>query len=327
LSENSNNTIISIEKLKKHFITPQGVVRAIDGVSFSVKKGEIFGLVGESGSGKSTVAYTIAGIYKPTEGKILYYRGQDVLDISKSCKNRSKIVKKEIQIVFQDPGTSLNPKRNIKQILGLPLKVHGLVKNSKDEIREVKNLLTMTNLPIDYMYKYPSMLGGGEKQIVAIARALATSPSFIIWDEPTSALDVSIQAKIINMIIRAQEKYKLTGIFITHDLSLMRNLSSRVAIMYLGKIREIGPTKELYTNPLHPYTKMLFSSIPVVLEEEEKLKPQKVHSVGEIPSPVNIPSGCSFHSRCPWKKNICTKEEPKMLEVKKGYFVKCHLYE
>lgn len=318
---------MSIEKLKKYFVTRQGLVRAVDGVSFSIKKGEMFGLIGESGSGKSTVAYTIIGMYKPTEGKILYYRNQDILDIGKRCTSRSNIVKKEIQIVFQDPSSSLNPKRSIKQILELPLKTHGLIKSSNDGVRQVEKLLMMVNLPLDYMYKYPGMIGGGERQLVAIARALATNPSFIVLDEPTSALDVSIQAKIINTLIQLQEKLKLSCIFITHDLSLMRNLASRVAIMYLGKICEISPIDELYTNPLHPYTQMLFSSIPVMSEEEEKLKPKKIKSVGEIPSPVNIPSGCSFHSRCPWKKKICTKEEPKMIEIKKGRFVKCHLYE
>lgn len=325
--ENNNNIIMSIEKLKKYFATRQGLVRAVDGVSFSIKKGEMFGLIGESGSGKSTVAYTIIGMYKPTEGKILYYRNQDILDISERCTSRSNIVKKEIQIVFQDPSSSLNPKMSIKQILELPLKTHGLIKGSNDGVRQVEKLLTMVNLPLDYMYKYPGMIGGGERQLVSIARALATNPSFIVLDEPTSALDVSIQAKIINTLIQLQEKLKLSCIFITHDLSLMRNLASRLAIMYLGKICEISPIAELYTNPLHPYTQMLLSSIPVISEEEEKLKPKKIQSVGEIPSPVNIPSGCSFHSRCPWKKKICTKEEPKMLEVKKGRFVKCNLYE
>ena len=325
--ENNNNIIISIEKLKKYFVTRQGLVRAVDGVSFSIKKGEIFGLIGESGSGKSTVAYTIIGMYKPTEGKILYYRGQDILDIGKRCTSRSSIVKKEIQIVFQDPSTSLNPKRSIKQILELPLKTHGLIKSSNDGFRQVEKLLMMVNLPLDYMYKFPSMIGGGERQLVAIARALATNPSFLVLDEPTSALDVSIQANIINTLIQLREKLKLSCIFITHDLSLMRNLASRVAIMYLGKICEISLIVELYTNPLHPYTQMLFSSIPVISKEEEKLKPHKIKSVGEVPSPVNIPSGCSFHPRCHWRKEICTKEEPKMLEIKKGQFVKCHLYE
>ena len=324
--ENSNNIIISIEKLKKYFATRQGLVRAVDGVSFFIKKGETVGLIGESGSGKSTVAYTIIGMYKPTEGKIFFYRGQDILDIGKRCTSRSKIVKKEIQIVFQDPSTSLNPKRSIKQILEFPLKMHGLIKNSNDGARQVEKLLMMVNLPLDYMYKYPRMIGGGERQMVAIARALAVNPSFIILDEPTSALDVSIQARIINMLIRLRKKLKLSCLFITHDLSLMRNLASRVAIMYLGKICEIGPVAEFYTNPLHPYTQMLLSSVPVISEEEEKFKPQKIKSVGEMPSPVNIPSGCSFHLRCPWKKDICITEEPKMLEIEKEHFIKCHLY-
>ncbi|GAG35994.1 unnamed protein product, partial [marine sediment metagenome] len=249
--------IVTIGQLKKHFVTRQGIVKAVDGISFFVEEGETFGLVGESGSGKSTVAYTVVGMYRPTEGKIIYRRE----DISRETKNRSHTMKKEIQIVFQDPGTSLNPTRSIKQILEMPLKVHNISKNHKDRIDKIKELLEMVQLPVDYMYKYPSMIGGGEKQMVAIARALATNPSFVLLDEPTSALDVSVQAKLINMLIQFQKKFKLSYLFITHDLSLMRNVASRVAIMYLGKICEIAPSSEFFKNPLHPYTQMLLSSI------------------------------------------------------------------
>jgi len=318
---NLSEEILTFENVKKYFVTPQGVVRAIDGISFSVKKGETFGLIGESGSGKSTLAYTVSGIYRPTEGKIVFNKQ----DISGKFSKRSKFLKKEIRIVFQNPGSSLNPRRNIKQIIELPLKVHHISKN-KDRNRKVEDLLEIVGLPIDYLYKYPRELGGGEKQMVAITRALASNPSLIILDEPTSALDVSIQAKIINILIKLQKKYNLTYLFITHDLSLMRNVASRVAIMYLGKICEVATAFEFFKNPLHPYTQMLLSSIPVISYEEEVLKPQKIISVGEIPSPVNIPPGCSFHFRCPKKMDICSQEDPVMVEICKGHNVRCHLY-
>jgi len=317
-----NNCILKAERIKKYFYTPQGIVKAVDGVSFTIQKGEILGLVGESGSGKSTVAYTIVGMYKPTEGKITFQKK----DISKKALNRSRLLKKEIQIVFQDPGSSLNPRRNIMQIIGLPLKVHGFAKSRRDLYIQVEKLLRMVELPVSYVFKYPNMIGGGEKQMVGIARALATNPSLVVLDEPTSALDVSIQAKIINMLIRIQNELNLSYLFITHDLSLMRNIASRVIIMYLGKICEIAPTLQFFKNPLHPYTKMLLSSIPVISDEEEALKPKKIKSIGEIPSPVNIPTGCSFHLRCPWKKEICVQKDPEMLKIEKGHFVRCHLY-
>lgn len=317
-----SNIILTIGQLKKHFVTRQGIVKAVDGISFFVEEGETFGLVGESGSGKSTVAYTVVGMYRPTEGKIIYRRE----DISRETKNRSHTMKKEIQIVFQDPGTSLNPTRSIKQILEMPLKVHNISKNHKDCIDKIKELLEIVQLPVYYMYKYPSMIGGGEKQMVAIARALATNPSLVLLDEPTSALDVSVQAKIINMLIQFQKKFKLSYLFITHDLSLMRNVASRVAIMYLGKICEIAPSSDFFKNPLHPYTQMLLSSIPVISDEEEALKPKKIMSTGEIPSPVDVPSGCSFHLRCPKKMDVCSCEDPIMVEVSEGHTVRCHLY-
>ena len=317
------NNILTIDQLKKYFFTSQGIIKAVDGISFFIKEGETFGLVGESGSGKSTVAYTVIGIYKPTEGKIVY---REKKDIGLETRKRPHILKKEIQIVFQDPGTSLNPTMNIKQILELPLKVHSICKNHKDYIDKVKELLEMVQLPVSYMYKYPSMIGGGEKQMVAIARALATNPSFVLLDEPTSALDVSVQAKIINMLVKFQKKFKLSYLFITHDLSLMRNVADQVAIMYLGKICEIASAFEFFNNPLHPYTQMLLSSIPVISLEEEALKPKRIMSTGEIPSPVNVPPGCSFHLRCFKKMDICSREDPVMKKISKGHTVRCHLY-
>ncbi len=312
---------LKVTNLKKYFYTKRGTVKAADGVSFSIQEKETVGLVGESGSGKSTVAYTIMGIYNPTQGNITF-RDQD---ISKESKKRPKHFKKEIQIVFQDPGSSLNPRRSIKQILEHPLRVHHITGNGS-LTEQVEKLLDMVGLPSDYMYKYPQAIGGGERQIIAIARALATNPSFIVLDEPTSALDVSVQAKIINLLMELQEELNLTYLFITHDLSLMRNMATRVAIMYLGKICEIAYTADFFQNPMHPYTRMLLSSIPVVSKEEEELKPKKIISHGEIPSPVNIPPGCSFHLRCPEKMDICSKADPDTTELEKTHFVRCHLY-
>ena len=314
--------IVRIEGLIKYFFTKQGIVRAVDNVSFSIFQGETLGLVGESGSGKTTVAHTLGGIYKATGGKA-FFKDQS---LNKDYSGRSKTLKKEIRIVFQDPGSSLNPRWSIKQILELPLKVHGTSGN-KDRMGVIIELLRMVELPPEeYLYKYPQTIGGGEKQMVAIARALATDPSFIALDEPTSALDVSIQAKIINLLMRLQKKLNLTYLFITHDLSLMRNLANRVAIMYLGKISEVAPTMEFFQQPLHPYTKMLLSSIPVISDEEEGLKPERVVSRGEIPSPVNVPSGCSFHLRCPQCMEICSRVDPTMVEIKKSHLVRCHLF-
>jgi len=311
--------IITVKNLKKHFPTDEGIVRAVDGISFSINEGETFGLVGESGSGKSTTAYTLMGLYTPTEGEIAY-KG---VDISIGVKKRPLSFKKEMQMVFQDPGSSLNPKKSIREILELPLKVHGV---PADERRKrVIELLHMVELPDDYLERQPTKIGGGEKQMVAIARALATNPRFITLDEPTSALDVSMQAKIINKLIQFQEEFDLSYLFITHNLSLMRNVASRVGIMYLGKLCEVAPTGEFFTRPLHPYTKMLLSSIPVITDEEERVKPEKVVSRGEIPSPVNVPSGCYFHPRCNECKDICMKDDPPMIEVEPGHFVKCHL--
>jgi peptide/nickel transport system ATP-binding protein len=319
--------ILTVTDLKKYFVIGHSdllrrkpiTVKAVDDISFAVREGETFGLVGESGSGKSTVAYTTIGMYRPTAGHISF-RGQDLFD---GRKPRPQSLRKEIQIVFQDPGSSLNPRRTVQQILELPLRIH---RPQEERQEEIVRLLEMAELPPDYMHKYPQMLGGGEKQMVAIARALATEPSFIILDEPTSALDVSIQAKIINLLIGLQREFQLSYLFITHDLSLMRNVASRVAIMYLGKICEVARTVEFFRNPYHPYTQMLLSSIPTVSVEEEKLKPKKIISTGEIPSPVNIPTGCSFHLRCPAKMEICSRVDPVMIEVEEGHIVRCHLH-
>lgn len=317
----SPEEILTVKGLKKYFKTTQGVVKAVDDVSFSVVKNETFGLVGESGSGKSTVGHVIMGIYGPTAGNITFM-GKD---ISKGVGRRPKELKKKIQIVFQDPASSLNPRRTIRQILELPLRVHHLAPDG-DYNKRVFEMMDLIELPREFAERYPGEQGGGEKQAVAIGRALATSPSFVVLDEPTSALDVSIQAKIINMLMRFQKEFDLSYLFITHNLSLMRNVARRVAIMYLGKIAELAETSEFFSNPLHPYTKMLLSAVPVITPEEEALKPEKVTSTGEITGALNVPPGCSFHPRCPFVMDICSKAVPSLIEYKKSHYVACHLY-
>ncbi len=315
--------ILSIENLVKHFPTKMGIVRAVDDISVDIVEGDTLGLVGESGSGKTTAAQCVVGIYPPTSGRIVF----DGTPIGVMFNRRDKELKRKIRIVFQDPGSSLNPKRTIKQILSVPLKVHGMG-TERERLAMMSRLLEMVGLPpTEYLYKHPQAIGGGEKQMVAIARALATNPQFVVLDEPTSALDVSVQGKIINLLIRLAEELDLTYLFITHDLSLMRNVATRVAIMYLGKLCEIARTKEFFRSPMHPYTRMLLSSIPVVTDQEESLKPEKIVSKGEIPSPVNVPSGCSFHLRCPERMPVCSTVDPEMIALKDDRVVRCHLYD
>jgi len=324
----NENEILVAKKLVKHFPINRSslfkqkwvVVKAVDGIDFTVTKGECLGLVGESGSGKSTTAYMIVGMYGPTGGE-LKFKGED---IARPAVQRPKYLKKDIQIIFQDPGSSLNPHRNINDILEGPLQVHGRTKKGKAMKQRVLDLLDLVELPAAYRFKSPATIGGGERQMVAIARALATDPSFIVLDEPTSALDVSVQAKIINMLMRIQKQFDLTFLFITHDLSLMRNVATRIAIMYLGKIAEIAPAADFFETPLHPYTQMLLSSIPVVTKAEMALRPDKIRSVGEIPSPVDVPPGCSFNTRCPLKQERCFTDDPVMREISPGHFARCH---
>jgi len=316
------NKILEIKNLKKYFPLTNGqVVKAVDSVNLEISEGETLGLVGESGSGKSTIAYVLVGMYEATEGKIIY-KGED---IAKTGLHRSLKQKREIQIIFQDPGSSLNPRRTIAESVMLPLQIHN--KMSKGDMKKrVDELLEWVGIPKEFFDKYPRTLGGGERQLVSVARALATNPSLMILDEPTSALDVSVQAKVISKLIDLQKELNVAYLFITHDLSLMRNVAHRVAILYLGRMCEQAPTAEFFDKPLHPYTQMLLSSIPVATAEEEKMKPVRILSKGEIPSPVNVPSGCAFHQRCRDNMPICTEKRPVMKEVFPGHYVCCHLY-
>lgn len=319
--------LLVVKDLVKYFPIRAGIfhrkiaeVKAVEEVSFDIRGGEIFGLVGESGSGKSTVGKTLLGIYKPTEGTVRF-KGRDVTTLT---KENARFFKKEAQMVFQDPKSSLNPRRSIKSTLEEALIVHKIGRNGREREKMVGGLLEMVELPPSYMYKYPSMLSGGQRQRVAFARALALDPSFIVLDEPTSALDVSVQAKMIRLLQRLQAKRQISYLFISHDLSLMRTMASRTAVMYLGRIYELAPTEELFMNPLYPYTKTLISAVPVVSEEERRMKPEKQSLGGEIPSSINPPRGCAFHPRCSLVERICSEQLPDLVEVKHGHFVRCH---
>jgi len=316
----SESELVSLRDLKKHFKTIKGLVRAVDGISFAIHAEETFGLVGESGSGKSTAAYVMIGMQDPTEGEI-YYRGKLV---AKAGRKRVRFTGSDMQIVFQDPSSSLNPHKTIKQILEMPLRTNSVP--ARERNKRVKELLSHVGLPEAFLNKYPRKIGGGEQQLVGVARALAVNPSLVVLDEPTSALDVSMQANIINLLARLQQDLSLAYLFITHDLSLMRNVASRVAIMYLGKIQEVASTEQFFTNPLHPYTKTLLSSIPVVTKEDEQAKPPKSSSRGEIASPINPPSGCRFHPRCHQCASRCGKEEPPLVEVEPEHLVRCYQF-
>ncbi|MFQ5794746.1 MAG: ABC transporter ATP-binding protein [Candidatus Bipolaricaulia bacterium] len=319
--------LLVVENLVKHFPVRVGLfqrqigeVRAVEGVSFEIKSGEIFGLVGESGSGKSTIGKILAKIHTPTRGTIRF-NGTDVIKLTGKDLG---LFKKEVQMVFQDPKSSLNPRRSVKSTLEEPLIVHKIAKNRRDRKKVVADLLRMVELPPSYMYKYPSALSGGQRQRVAIARALALNPSFIVLDEPTSALDVSVQAKIIRLLKYLQTELQLSYLFISHDLSLMRTVVSRTAVMYVGRIYELAATEDLFTTPLHPYTRTLISAVPVISEAERQAKPIKQSRGGEIPSPMNPPSGCAYHPRCSLADQICSRRLPDLVEVMPNHFVRCH---
>jgi len=319
--------ILQVENLVKYFPVRSGLlhkvvgqVRAVDDVSFDVQEGEIFGLVGESGSGKSTMAKSIVQVYGLTRGTV-YFQGKNT---SAMTKQMTKWFRSEVQMVFQDPKSSLNPRRSIVSTLEDPLIICGIGQSRMEREKIIRTLLEQVEMSSRYMHKYPSALSGGQRQRIAIARSLAVNPSFLALDEPTSALDVSVQAKLINLFLRLKEELALSYLFITHNLSLVRTISARAAVMYLGKIYELGPTDALFRHPIHPYTKTLIAAAPVITEEEEHIKPQEMSKEGEIPSPVNPPSGCAFHPRCSAAQPRCSETLPSQVEVEPGHFVWCH---
>ncbi len=320
--------LLRVEDLKKHFPIHKGVIRrqvgavhAVDGVSFEIYKGETLGLVGESGCGKSTTGRTILRLYKPTAGKIIY----DGVDLASLKEKEMRKMRGKLQIIFQDPYASLNPRMTVADIVGEPLIVHKLA-NGKEIQERVEELLGLVGLNPAFANRYPHEFSGGQRQRIGIARALALQPELIICDEPISALDVSIQAQVINLLEDLQEQFGLTYLFIAHDLSMVRHISDRVAVMYLGVIVELAEHEELYDHPLHPYSQALLYAVPIhdpIAEEHRR----RILLEGDVPSPVNPPSGCRFHTRCPIAESICSEQRPEWREVKPGHFVACHLVE
>ncbi|MBP2241164.1 oligopeptide/dipeptide ABC transporter ATP-binding protein [Cytobacillus eiseniae] len=320
--------ILEVNDLKKHFPIKAGFlqktvgsIKAVDGLSFKVKKGETIGLVGESGCGKSTAGRTLIRLYEPTSGEIIF-KGRNISNIGEGELRRS--VRKDIQMVFQDPYASLNPRKTLKSILSEPMITHNLY-GSKERQEKIQDLLDKVGFNPLFINRYPHEFSGGQRQRIGIARALALNPDMIIADEPVSALDVSIQAQIINLMEDLQEELDLTYVFISHDLSVVRHISDRVGVMYLGKIMEFASKKDLYEEPLHPYTQALMSAVPVPKRKGAQAR-ERIILKGDLPSPANPPQGCVFHTRCPAATPMCSEQIPSFKEVKKDHFVACHLY-
>ena len=316
--------ILEVKHLKKYFPLKKGkfkegdpCVKAVDDITFDLYEGETLGLVGESGCGKSTLGRTIIRLYEPTSGEVIF-EGEDV---AKKSRKEMRALREEMQFIFQDPYSSLNPRMTVFNILAEPLIAHGKFKRGPELDAYVKNLMDRCGLPSYYCYRYPHQFSGGQRQRIGIARSLALDPSFIICDEPVSALDVSIQSQIINLMKDMQEEKNISYIFISHDLSVVKHISDRVGVMYLGSMMELADKNEIYSNPQHPYTRALIGAIP--LPDPTKRKEMQVIQ-GEIPSNVNIPKGCKFNPRCPFAKDICREQEPATKEVKPNHFVKGH---
>lgn len=321
------SSLVEIKGLCKYFKTKKGIfsgnkglLKAVDGVSFNIEKGETLGLVGESGCGKSTLGRTLLKLYNPTAGEIFYNSNE----IGKLSNKDMKPYRKNMQMIFQDPYASLNPRLTVGDIIGEPLDIHNIAQG-KDREEKIKYYIHKVGLHPDHINRYPYEFSGGQRQRIGIARALAVNPDFIVCDEPISALDVSIQAQIVNMLEELQDEMGLTYLFIAHDLSMVKHISNRVGIMYLGKLVEISDSKEVYSNPVHPYTKALLSAIPIPNPDIAKSK-QRIILEGDIPSPIDPPPGCRFMSRCRYAKPICGEVEPELKEVSSGHCVACHLF-
>jgi len=320
-----NDVLIDVRNLKMHFPITKGVlfqrrvgaIRAVDDISFSIKRGETLGLVGESGCGKSTTGRAILQLYRPTAGAVCF----EQTDLTRLKGEALRRMRRRMQIIFQDPYASLNPRMTVGSIVGEPLLVHGLARGKQLQER-VQDLLSLVGLNPYFVNRYPHEFSGGQRQRIGIARALAVQPDFVVCDEPISALDVSIQAQIINLLEELQERFRLTYLFIAHDLSVVRHISNRVAVMYLGKIMELADRNEIYQNPKHPYTQALLSAIPIpdpVIED----KRQRIILEGDLPSPANPPQGCNFSTRCPVAMDICHEAEPAVEDIGGGHWVAC----
>ncbi|MFI5030048.1 MAG: ABC transporter ATP-binding protein [Reyranellales bacterium] len=317
-------TLLSVKNLKKHFAISSGVfarthdyVHAVDGVSFDIGKGETLGLVGESGCGKSTTGRCILRLIEPTSGEV-WFQGADVTRLGTDALRQ---LRRDMQIIFQDPYASLNPRLTVGAIIGEALQIHGLAKSRKALEERVVELLETVGLQPDHLFRFPHEFSGGQRQRIGIARALAVEPKLVVCDEPVSALDVSIQAQVINLLEDLQEKFELTYLFIAHDLSVVEHISSRVAVMYLGRVVEFAPSRALYDAPLHPYTEALLSAVPI---PDPTVKRKRIMLQGDVPNPIRPPSGCHFHTRCPIAKPECAQRDPELLEKRPGHWVACH---
>ena len=315
-------SLVKVENVKKYFSVRGSLfkkVKAVDGVTFTIGEAETFGVVGETGCGKSTLGRVILRLLKPTAGKV-YFMNEDVLKLS---GEKLKRFRKMAQMVFQDPHSSLNPRMTILEIVLEPLREHGI--SVDDPEKYVTEHLEIIGLGKEHLYRYPHELSGGQKQRVAILRALILRPKFIVLDEPTSALDVSVQAQILNLLKDMQKRLKASYMFISHDLAVVKFMSDKIAVMYLGKLVEIAGADELFEKPLHPYTQVLLAAIPIPNPKIARER-KKIRITGEPPSPINPPPGCRFHPRCPYVMDICKKEEPPMVEIEPGHYVACWLY-
>ena len=323
-----NNVLLHVENLMMHFPIRRGVfqrqvgaVRAVDGVSFDVKRGETLGLVGESGCGKSTTGRAILQLYKPTAGEV-YFEGENLITMK---SEQMRHMRRKLQMIFQDPYASLNPRMTVGQLVGEPLMVHSVA--TGPEITErVEHLLELVKLNPAFATRYPHEFSGGQRQRIGVARALALQPSFIICDEPISALDVSIQAQVVNLLEELQEQFNLTYLFIAHDLSMVKHISDRIAVMYLGVIVELASRDELHAKPLHPYTRALLSAVPIP-DPIADAKRERIILKGDVPSPANPPSGCRFRTRCPIAEGVCADSRPDFREIRPGHFVACFFAE
>ena len=325
MGDNGNDVLVRVEGLKMHFPITQGIIiqrqvgsiKAVDGLNFFIRQGETLGLVGESGCGKSTTGRAILQLYRPTAGDV-YFEGKNLVKMKGEELRRTR---RRMQMIFQDPYASLNPRMTVGNIVGEPLEVHNIAKG-KERKERVQELLQVVGLNPYFINRYPHEFSGGQRQRIGVARALAVNPSFIVCDEPISALDVSIQAQIINLLEELQAEFHLTYLFIAHDLSVVRHISDRVAVMYLGKIMELTTRDMLYENPLHPYSKALLSAVPIPDPMVEE-KRQRIILTGDVPSPANPPKGCNFCTRCPEVMDICREEEPEFIDVGDLHWVAC----
>lgn len=322
-----NDVILEVKDLCKYFPAKSGLfgkksyVKAVDKVSFTLKRGETLGLVGESGCGKTTTGRTVLKLYEPTSGKIIF-KGQDITNYS---EKQMVPLRKNLQMIFQDPYASLDPRMTVGDIIGEAIDVHKLFVG-EERTKRIQSLLSRVGLMPDHINRYPHEFSGGQRQRIGIARALAVEPDLIVCDEPISALDVSIQAQVINMLEELQEELGLTYLFIAHDLSMVKHISTKIGVMYLGQMVELGGSNEVYTESLHPYTKALLSAVPIPDPDEAKNN-KRIILQGDIPSPIDPPPGCRFKGRCSCAKPICGEVDPELKEVKPGHFVACHLYD